>query len=128
MHGAETVAGEVQQVRGLDKSLAAALEAVGVTLPAGVGVALEVEDTAGATGVVCGPGGGLVLGRLLRDRGDGLVGGADAALAIPRQRRGVRVPPRVLDGADGADEGEVLLPLLHRVALEVLEIGIERSL
>ena len=98
MHRAETVAGEVRQVGGLDEPLAAALGAVGVTLPAGVGVALEVKDTTGATGVACEPQGGLVLGRLLGDRGDGLVGGADAALTIPRQRRGVRAPPRVLDG------------------------------
>ena len=46
MHRAETVAGEVQQVGGLDEPLAAALGAVRVALIAGVGVALEVEDTA----------------------------------------------------------------------------------
>ena len=45
MHGAETVAGEVQQVGGLDKPLAAALGADGVALPAGVGVALEGLET-----------------------------------------------------------------------------------
>ena len=87
----------------------------------------ELEGRGGLAGVLPEGGGHRLLVRALRRRrGHCPARLADRALAIPRPGRHVRVPPRILDGADGADEGEVLLPLLHRVALEVLETGVER--